>query len=137
VLLVASLSLSQVTYVVRKSPGQTALNLVAQIAALLSLVLTGFGVLLRLLDWAHASQSCCACVDDATACLRSCCRPLLGYCCCCACCMKSKVNKTASSASAASPHAPPRREQDGDDADDDGNDDGGVMMSVMPAAGAP
>jgi hypothetical protein len=117
---------------VRKSPGQTALNLVAQIAALLSLVLTGFGVLLRLLDWAHASQSCCACVDDAAACLRSCFRPLLGCCACCACCaccMKSKVKKTASSSSAASPAAPP--EQDGDD--DDG---GGVMMSVMPA-GAP
>jgi hypothetical protein len=123
-------SLSQVTYVVRKSPGQTALNLVAQIAALLSLVLTGFGVLLRLLDWAHASQSCCACVDDATACLRSCFRPLM-CCACSACCMQSKVNKTASSSAAASPAAPP--EQDGDDGNDDG---GGVMMSVMPA-GAP
>jgi hypothetical protein len=104
---------SQVTYVVRKSPGQTALNLVAQIAALLSLVLTGFGVLLRLLDWAHASHA----ADR----LRSCCRPLL---CCCAWCMTSKVNNTASSAS--SP-APPR-EQDRDDDDDVG----GVTMSVMP-----
>jgi hypothetical protein len=116
----------QVTYVVRKSPGQTALNLVAQIAALLSLVLTASSLSLRGIDYLRGPAGA------GPRCLRQCrlrrewCASFLCDCCPCACCKSKGSTKKPTTAASNKP------DKNGDD-----DDDSGVTMASAASSTSP
>lgn len=103
------------TYVTRTTAGQTALNLVAQIAALLGLVYTASTLLLRGIDYLGTVKGCDAARQYL---LRSCRRSCAGCCCCC----KSQ--------------APPKSEPVSRQiADHDWADESGVTLADMGKSG--